>query len=179
MPLIFQYGSNCNLRRLNHATRLAHENPRRVQTVGRYKLAFNKRTKDNYAAADLIKSGTAGRRIWGILYEVSERGFERLRNDVEGPSYEPKDILVEQADGEARTVKTFVVIEGRRRVGLCTNFKYVRHIVNGLRSRDVPEEYVRYVIDVALRTNRQADDQTAAARQSPRIDGLHRPPRNA
>jgi len=116
MPFIFQYGSNCNLRRLNHATRLARDakNPRRVQTVGKYKLAFNKRTKDNYAAADLIKSGTAGRRIWGILYEVSDRGFERLRNVVERPSYEPKDIIVEQADGEARMVKTFVVLNAQR-----------------------------------------------------------------
>jgi hypothetical protein len=56
---------------------------------------------------------------------VSERGFKKLADDVEGGSYEPIDIAVEEASGVVRTVKTFVVRPHRRRERLWTNAKYV------------------------------------------------------
>ena len=76
MPLIFQYGSNCNLRRLNHSTRLGAggaKNPRRALTVDEFEIAFNKRSKRNRcAAADMKELEGRGRRIWGVVYNVSD-----------------------------------------------------------------------------------------------------------
>src|SRR6266446_899697 len=49
-----------------------------------------------------------------------------------------------------RRAKTFVVRSDRRKKRLFTNAKYVGHIVTGLRSHGVPEEYVQHVIYAAL-----------------------------
>ena len=161
MPLIFQYGSNCNIRRLNHSTRLGRggaKNPRPAQTVDACEIAFDKWSRWNgCAAADLKTPETGGRRIWGVLYDVSEAAFRKLVTEIEGPSYEPIDIDVEDVSGAVEKPKTFVVKEARRQGGLWTKAGYVRHIVKGLRARQVPEEYIQYVIDRAACTNAGAD----------------------
>src|SRR6266516_4436703 len=109
MAFVFQYGSNCNKRRLNDPGRLngGAKDLGRAQTVEMFEIAFNKRVQSTgFAAADLIKPRKGGRRIWGVLYEVSKAGFERLRK-IEGSSYRPQDIAVEDSDGLRKTVKTF------------------------------------------------------------------------
>ena len=98
MPLVFQYGSNCNLRRLNHSARLragGAKNPRRALSVDKFEIAFNKWSEKNgCAAAGLIELEVGGRRIWGVVYAVSDEGLKKLANEVEGPGYEPKEINV-------------------------------------------------------------------------------------
>jgi hypothetical protein len=176
MPLIFQYGSNCNLRRLNHSTRLragGAKNPRPALTVDEFEIAFNKWSEKNgCAAADMKEPEGRGRRIWGVVYGVSDEGLKKLANDVEGPGYEPKDISVEYADGTVETVTTFVVRKHRREDGLWTKTKYVGHIVKGLRARQVPEDYIQHVIDIAIRTNAAATDRRKAEGQAPGLENL-------
>src|SRR5689334_2980357 len=110
MPLIFQYGSNCDRERLNGADRLNGDaddlGP--VQTVDEYEIAFNKwSTTGNYAAADLLKPRKGGRGVWGVLYQVSRAGFRKLKDKIEGRSYRPQSIVVEDATGATKSVKTF------------------------------------------------------------------------
>jgi hypothetical protein len=159
LPLVFQYGSNCNAERFNGLDRLnggaADLGP--VLTLRKYQLAFNKWSETNRcAAADLLKPRTGGRRVWGVLYRTSRAGFKRLREDIEGPGYRPQRVEVEDATGATRTVTTFRVRLTRRQSDRHTTFEYVDHIVRGLRAHNVPEEYIMHVMDIAVETNSRA-----------------------
>jgi len=164
MPLVFQYGSNCDERRLNSPDRLDGDarDLCRALTVEGFEIAFNKRRQQSgSAAADLVKPRKGKRRIWGVLYEVSKAGFKRLK-EVEGPSYGPKNITVQDNTGVVRAAKTFRVNRDARRKSLWTSAEYVGHIVAGLRAHEVPEEYVQHVIGVAIETNQRAGTTSAA-----------------
>lgn len=176
MPLVFQYGSNCDAGRLNGPERLngSAADLGLFRTVGTYDLAFNKRTKAKSAAADLLKPRRGGSRIWGVLYEVSRAGFKKLKH-IEGPAYRPQRIEVEDATGATQTVvTTFRVRKIRRQNDLHTSFEYVAHIVCGLRKHNAPEEYVAYVIDIARETNRHGG--TLGAEQNQLIERLRNEP---
>ena len=174
MPLVFQYGSNCDRERLNNADRLNGNavDLGLVQTVGEYEIAFNKwSTRGTNAAADLARPRKGGRRCWGVLYQVSRADFKKLREDIEGPGYRPQRMLVEDAAGATMTVTTFRVRRSRRENNRHTTLDYVRHIVYGLRAHDAPEDYVQHVIDIAIQTNRKST-AAAAAEESRQIEGL-------
>jgi hypothetical protein len=84
MPLVFQYGSNCDAERLNGPNRLRGDarDLGRALTVEEFDITFNKRHSENgSAAADLIKPRKGRSRIWGVLYEVTKVGFKRLGGD--------------------------------------------------------------------------------------------------
>lgn len=167
MPLVFQYGSNCEEPRLNHADRLngGAKDLGRARTVGSYEIAFNKWSdKNGCAAGDLIRCRRASR-AWGVLYEVSPADLRKLADDVEGPSYKPKRIAVRDARGFRRMATTFVVKPDRREPRLATSAAYVKHIVDGLRAHRVPEAYVQRVITVAVDTNRRVDPANGEARR--------------
>jgi hypothetical protein len=165
MPLIFQYGSNCLEERLNSPERLngGARYDGRAQTVDQYEIAFDVWSRGNgCAAADLRAVETREQRAWGVLYQVTDEGLGRLG---EGPRYEEKSIRVRNSLGEITDAKTFLVRASERQQGLWTSAKYVGYIVNGLRNHQVPEEYVQYVIDIAMRTNDDARDQNSAKTQ--------------
>jgi AIG2 family protein len=163
MPLIFQYGSNCDERRLNGPTRLNGDaqDLGRAETIDEYDVAFNVWSRNNgCAAADLIP--TPNRYAWGVLYRVSDKGIEKLQR-IEGAHYAPKLICVRGEVGGEVEATTFLVESDDRREGLWTSAEYVGYIVNGLRAHNVPEKYVQHVIEVAVETNRRAGPSAAEA----------------
>ncbi len=165
MPLVFQYGSNCSRLRLESRLKERVEDLGRALTVEEFEIAFNKRRQESgSAAADLVKP-RKGKRIWGVLYEVSKAGFKRLKV-IEGPSYRPKNIVVEDSTGVVRTAKTFRVKRDARRRSLWTTAEYVSYIVNGLRAHEVPEEYVQHVLKNAIETNARAFDTARGAAET-------------
>jgi len=175
MPIIFQYGSNCDESRLNDESRLAGRatDLGSAQTVAKFELAFNKRRQgDGSAAADLIKRRSGGRRIWGVLYEVSQSDLQKLADQIEGPSYRAQNIRVEDAKGVLKTAKTFRVRREKRQEGLWTSADYVKHIVKGLRAHDIPEDHVWYVIARAELANQAATHFTCAQTEIPKINEL-------
>src|SRR3990172_10965461 len=94
MPLIFQYGSNCRAARVNSRNRLkGHaKDLGRAKRVEDYDIAFDVYSQTNAcAASDLIQ--TPGRKAWGVLYKLSKKDLERLR-EIEGPRYEEQSISV-------------------------------------------------------------------------------------
>ena len=158
MPLVFQYGSNCDAGRLNSTDRLAGaaRDLGGVRTLENYDIAFNKwSARGGYAAADLIKPRTGGRGVWGVLYELSRSAFAKLKT-IEGPSYRASRITVEDMRGTRTRATTFRVRRTKRRRQIATSAEYVGHIVHGLRVHQVPEDYVQRVLDVAVHTNRSA-----------------------
>src|SRR6266851_744769 len=166
MPPVFQYGSNCDEARLNVPERLAGDTLYlgRAQTLDEYDIAFDVWSQTNAcAASNLVLVAGSGRRSWGILYEIPADLIRVRRPDgrrtlaqIEGSRYEERPIRVRNADGVGVTVTTFLVKADEQRSGLWTSFEYVQHIVRGLRTHEVSEEYVQRVIDIAIQTNNRA-----------------------
>jgi hypothetical protein len=156
MPLVFQYGSNCTTARLNGPNRLngAAKDLGRAKTVEDFDIVFDVVSGTNgCAASDLIKR--PGRKAWGVLYNLSKKGLERL-GAKEGQRYEKKPIRVIDKKRKKRSATTFVVREKDRREGLVTSAAYVSWIIYGLRDHGVPEDWIGHVRDVAIETNRHA-----------------------
>jgi hypothetical protein len=161
MPLVFQYGSNCNTERLNRPERVdgAATHAVRAETVDEFDLAFDVWSRGNgCAASDLIPAPGTGRHAWGVLYRITDGGLARLR-EIEGPLYAERTITVRAAEGREEVAITFTVRADAARPGLWTSADYVGHIVSGLRTHNIPEEYVHHVIGTAIDTNRRATTQ--------------------
>jgi len=158
MPLIFQYGSNCDAGRLNGEKRLAGDanDLGRAETVDEHDICFDVWSQGNgCAAADLLLAPGSGRHAWGVLYQISDTALAKLRQ-IEGKYYEERRIIVRNEAGEEVEASTFLVKMDARRQGLWTSVDYVGHIVKGLREHEIAEEYVQHVIDIAIETNRKA-----------------------
>lgn len=161
MPLVFQYGSNCTAGRLNGPTRLkSHAEQRgRAQTVEDFDIAFDVYSQKNgCAASDLVP--TPGRKAWGVLYKLSNKGLEKLE-EIEGSRYKKIPIRVIDENGKKRKAVTFVVRGADRRTGLWTSAAYVSWIIYGLREHGVPERWIAHVIEVAIETNQRAGASAA------------------
>lgn len=156
MLLVFQYGSNCTVGRLNSPRRLNGQakDLGRAQTAEDFDIAFDVFSKMNgCAASDLVQ--TPARKAWGVLYELSDEAFAMLKK-IEGPRYEEKPVLVKDEKGEERNARTFLVRPEEHREGLATSAAYVSWIVYGLREHGVPEDWINHVIEVAVETNNSA-----------------------
>lgn len=169
MSMVFQYGSNCSASRLNGPNRLnGHANDLgRAQTAEDFEIAFDVYSQTNAcAAADLVP--TAGRKAWGVLFEIPDdfiRGRQKdgrkTLSQIEGPRYEEKLIRILDSEGNEYEAITFVVREGERRTGLATSAAYVSWIIYGLRDHDVPEEYIAHILQVSIETNEHAEVNAA------------------
>jgi hypothetical protein len=181
MSLVFQYGSNTSRARLLGPERLNGHGAviGRAETVEDYDIAFDVwSTTNQCAASDLIRS--SGQKAWGVLYDIPDDFIRGRRSDggktheqIEGPNYEEKNILVRPPGGEPVQAVTFLVRPNKRRAGCFTSAKYVSWIVSGLREQGVPEPYIQHVIDVALATNSAAGTRGQA--ENPRIEALRGP----
>ncbi len=161
MSLVFQYGSNTSVHRLNSAKRL--DGAARVvgpaYTQDKYDLDFTVWSKtNNCAAADIVPKGNT--QIWGVVYEIPDNliyrhssGTKKSLDAIEGEggNYERVQIQV-ISNGNTIPVLTYVV--RKREVGLATSAKYASIIINGLKSHDIPEEYLEYVYNRILFNNR-------------------------
>lgn len=169
MTLVFQYGSNATRARLNGPERLdghVHDlGP--AETLDDLDIAFDVYSQKNgCAASDLVP--TAGRRAWGVLYEIPEEFIRGTRADgkktltqIEGRRYEEQQIRVRDQDGQERDALTFVVKQSERCQKLATSAAYISWIIDGLRDHGVPEDYLSHVIEVAIATNQRAGETAA------------------
>jgi hypothetical protein len=165
MTKIFQYGSNTLPARLNGPNRLCgRARPCGIaQTVGDFDIAFDVYSQSNgCAASNLIP--VDGRKAWGVLYEIPEGFVFGRRKDeqktlaqIEGSHYEAREIIVVDSNGKQTKAWTFLVKNEERRTGLATSAAYVSWIVYGLRQNGVSEDYIRHVIEIATKTNQEAN----------------------
>jgi cation transport regulator ChaC len=177
MPLVFQYGSNCDADRLNGPQRLAgHAEPRgRAYSVDDFDILFDVFSQTNdCAAADIVP--IPGLMVWGVLYEIPDDFIRGRRTDgqktlaqIEGQKYEERTIRVCDRNGKESDAITFVAMEAEVTVGLWTSADYVGHIVRGLRAHEVPEDYVTHVIDVAVQVNTITGQHDAQALDHARL----------
>lgn len=174
MALVFQYGSNMSVARLNGEDRLVGDaRPIGVaRTVELFDLKFTVWSESNdCAAADLVP-GSAGRSAYGVLYEVPDyllsRDTAKLRNrrsfdaiEAEGTSYVRSTIDIITQSGSTICATTYLVKD--RRAGLKTSFAYVSHILAGLREHDIPGEYRQYVRARIIENNGDLRNELSAA----------------
>ena len=168
MALVFQYGSNLSVARLNHADRLNGDAKlvAVAQTAEHFELTFNVwSVTNNCAAADIVPS-SSGRRIYGALYSVPDHLLSRDSAEAhgrrsldaiegEGKNYVRSAIKLAKTDGEELEAITYVVKS--RKSGLKTSAAYVRHIFDGLSEHGIPVEYCQYVRSQILKNNRALD----------------------
>jgi gamma-glutamylcyclotransferase (GGCT)/AIG2-like uncharacterized protein YtfP len=162
MAVVFQYGSNMSVGRLNSADRLAGDAKLIgvAGTVEPHELAFTVRSRtNNCAAADIIPSD-AGRGICGVLYDIPDfllsRGTAKARRSLdaiegEDTNYDRKYVEVVTPDGQKLMALTYVV--RNRKANLKTSLAYVRHILCGLREHGLPEDYFQYVLSRVIENN--------------------------
>jgi len=161
MELVFQYGSNCSVERLNGSTRL--NGAARVvgiaETVEDYSLVFDAWSDGNRcAASDLVR--TPGQKVWGVLYEIPREFVFGRRTDkrktleqIEGPKYQPVRIRVRRQNGVEHEALTFVVRDNDKQQRLLTSIEYLGYIVRGLREQGVSEDYIATVKGIAIANN--------------------------
>lgn len=156
MALVFQYGSNMSVARLNSEERLVGDaRPICVaRTVEPFDLMFTVWSQSNKCAAADIVPGKTGRSIYGVVYEVPdfllsrETAIQQNRKSLdaiegEGTNYVRAKIELITEDESTFCATTYVVKD--RRTDLKTCFPYVRHILIGLKEHNIPDEYCQYV----------------------------------
>jgi hypothetical protein len=162
MSLVFQYGSNTSFHRLNSSERLngAAKIVTPAYTVEYFELDFTVWSNHNKcAAADIVPNGIT--RIWGVIYEIPDTliyrelsGSNRSLDSIEGEgtNYQRTNInVISKFDTKITSVLTYVVRE--RKNGLITSVEYASEIINGLKSHDIPREYLAYVYERILLNN--------------------------
>ncbi len=164
MSLVFQYGSNMCLKRVNHADRLAGDAKLIgiASTVSRFNLEFTVFSKTNECAAADITPSEEGRNIFGVVYEIPDflipretaKKVGRKSLDAiegEGTNYTREKVDLVKPDGTEFSALTYVVREKRQ--DLKTSLAYVKHILNGLKESQIPGEYYQYVVSQIIKNN--------------------------
>lgn len=170
IPLVFQYGSNMSVGRLNDVARLAGAaKPIGIaKTVEKFELAFTifSRT-NNCAAADIVPS-KSGRAIYGVVYEIPEfllsretakaKGRKSL-DAIEGEGTNYVRSMIELTDAGGSSIKALTYVVKNRTPDLLTSLTYVQHILQGLKEHGMPSEYRDYVRARIVQNNSALADE--------------------
>ncbi len=163
MSLVFQYGSNTSVKRLNSADRFngGAKVIEPAYTKDRYELDFTVWSETNKcAAADIVPNGNTN--IWGVLYEIPDKLIYRHLSgtrkclDViegEGSNYRRIEIEVILAKNIHNTVRVLTYVAQERKENILTSAEYSTEIINGLKSHAIPKEYLEYVSNRILSNN--------------------------
>lgn len=155
--LVFQYGSNMSSARLNSEKRLAGDAKHVgvAYTKEDHEFHFPVWSQGNNCAAASITPSPTGRKIFGVLYEVSEslvdrqkaKAIDRKPLDViegEGTNYSRTTIEVLLEDQTVATATTYVAKSHTKDIK--TRKNYATYILNGAKENNAPEEYIDYLI---------------------------------
>lgn len=158
MALVFQYGSNTLMSRLNSPNKLkgGAKFILVVRTVHRYSFDFTVWSKNNKcAAADLLDGDES--QIYGVLYDIPEESIyrhlcktgERCLDQIEGEGGNYKRIKIEIENLKGEKIKdevlTYIVNDAKRNFEIKTSTEYVSDIISGLKEVKVPEDYIAYI----------------------------------
>lgn len=173
MALVFQYGSNMSVARLNSEDRLTgNAKPIGVaRTAEPFELMFSVWSNTNAcAAADLVPS-KSGRSVYGVVYDIPDfllsrnTAKEHYRKSLdaiegEGTNYIRATIELINADGSRFSAITYIVKD--RKTGLKTSLAYVQHILIGLKEHSIPDEYCQYVRSRIVENNSELEQELLA-----------------
>lgn len=170
MALVFQYGSNMSVARLNGEDRLAGDaKPICVaRTIEPYDLMFTVWSESNECAAADLVPGYTGRSIYGVLYEIPDfllsRDTAKQRNRksldaIEGEGANYVRAMIDLVIDNESTVSAITYLVRERRTGLKTSSAYIQHIFHGLKQHSIPEEYCQYVRSRIIENNSTLENE--------------------
>lgn len=170
MALVFQYGSNMSVARLNSPERLAGD--ARVVGIARtaelFDLAFSVWSKSNECAAANLTKNSTGRSVYGVLYEVPDfllsRDAAKAKNRrsldaIEGEGTNYVRAMIDVIADDNATVRALTYLVKCPKADLKTSAAYVSHILAGLREHGMPVEYWQYVRAKILENNADLKDE--------------------
>jgi len=165
MALVFQYGSNMSVVRINAADRLAGDaKPICVaRTVETFELVFSVWSHSNECAAADLSPCSTGRNIYGVLYDVpdflltrataKQRGRKSL-DAIEGEGTNYVRTTIDLVTNDESPVRAITYLAKERKSDLTTSKAYVDHILAGLKEHNMPADYVQYVLAKIIENNR-------------------------
>jgi gamma-glutamylcyclotransferase len=143
----FAYGAN-----MHHSTFIERRRMRpSEQRVGRlpgYRLRFNLDGIPRGRAAPANIQADRESEVWGVLYRITNRELVRLNvtEGVPGPRYQPVQLPVEDADGQAVSAISYVA-EGNSKDGH-PSLRYITLLRDGARAHALPEYWITYLDSV-------------------------------
>jgi hypothetical protein len=139
----------------------------KVITENTFEFDFTVYSKTNKCGAADIVPGS-GCQIWGVLYDIPEERIFRKKCpeglkcldaiEGEGINYVRDSISVCYPDGTRVKDVVITYVAKERKTTYKTSIDYVRHIINGLRSNEIPESYIEYVKQRIVRNNPLLDE---------------------
>lgn len=136
--LYFAYGSNMPTEQIRCSD--AEAEFRGVAELPDHRLGFTRFARSRKCGvADIVPS--AGDSVWGVLWEVSKQGFNKLdvREGVKCDSYKRQSVVV-LCDGVDVVCVTYVVVDKNEFIP--PNLEYLGILIAGAIEHDLPTDYV-------------------------------------
>lgn len=164
MAVVFQYGSNMSIARLNHSERLAGDAKPigMARTVQSYELSFTVWSKNNNCAAATIDPTPKGRSIYGVVYEIpdtlitresAKKNGRRALDAIEGEGSNYTRATIEVIAKDGATVSALTYLGKDVKSDVKTSLAYVQHMLCGLEESGMPREYREYVSSRIIQNN--------------------------
>jgi len=143
---IFAYGSNMHAGRMG--ARVPAARPRGAAVLEGRRLVLNKPGRDGSAKANLERA--AGRRVWGVVWELPARDLAVLDRHEGGYVREAARVV----HREGHTVDTEVYVASRVDGALQAFDGYLAYLVEGAREHGLPGDYVAFLASLRARAAR-------------------------
>ena len=143
--LYFAYGSNMPTEQIRCSDPYATFEG--VAELRSYKLDFTRcSSRWKAGVADVVPS--AGCTVWGVLWEVSKPGFEKLDIREGAPKhYQQEDAVVSRCGIEVKCViYTVVCKEGP----FLPSSKYMKRLIDGACEHNLPADYVTQLREIPI-----------------------------
>ena len=153
MRAYFAYGSNLHPLRL--AVRAPAHSVETVAYLPGYQMAFHKRSRiDGSGKCNIVHTGDAGHRVYGVVYRIDEAGFAALDNEeaVHG-GYGRLDVAVTTVLGVGARAVTYQAPPDLIDESLAPFDWYHRVVVRGAQHHGLPGHYIRELQAVAARVD--------------------------
>ena len=121
----------------------------RVGRLPGYRLRFNLNGIPKGGAAPANIQVDPDSEVWGVLYRITLRELVRLNvtEGVPGPSYQPLELPVKDADGQLVAAVSYVA-EGNANDGK-PSLRYITLLRDGARQHGLPAYWIDYLDSVA------------------------------
>ncbi len=136
--LYFAYGSNMPTEEIRRSDPGAEF--RGIAELPDYRLGFTRfAISRKCGVADVVAS--VGDSVWGVLWEVSKQGFNKLdvREGVKSGSYKRQSVVI-FCDGVDVVCVTYVVVDKDEFIP--PNQEYLRILIAGATEHGLPTDYV-------------------------------------
>lgn len=139
--LIFTYGSNMNIKRLQE--RVASARKFTNAYLNGYALVCNKVSKDGSAKANVTLSDNDENVVWGVLF-VIDQNEKSLLDKAEGlgSGYDEKILTFYDTAGNEHLAQIYIADEKQTNSSLKPYDWYREYILSGAKQNGLPDSYI-------------------------------------